>query len=204
MKSTAVTLTVLTAISMLGACDGNRNEEAPPPPVATPSAIGTESILRPDVEAETEIEQDVPPLNESIGFADGGSELSAAAQAQLDGLLEQPQFAESWPITLGGHSDAGGNDEVNTRISRERAQAVAAYLIGRGIADDRITIIAFGEQNPVAPNALPDGETNERGRARNRRVDLMIAEPGGLPLSGEPAAGEATSISDNTPGQTEN
>jgi len=44
-----------------------------------------------------------------------------------------------------------------------------------GVAQDRISVIAFGEQNPVEPNAKPDGTPNERGREANRRVDVTVA-----------------------------
>jgi OOP family OmpA-OmpF porin len=45
------------------------------------------------------------------------------------------------------------------------------------VAEDRIEIVAFGEQNPVAPNALPDGTPNDEGRAKNRRVEIRVAPP---------------------------
>ena len=51
-------------------------------------------------------------------------------------------------------------------------------LIENGIDEERITIIAFGEQNPLAPNANPDGTPNERNRAANRRVEVHVALPG--------------------------
>ena len=55
-------------------------------------------------------------------------------------------------------------------------------------------MIAVGEQNPIAPNALPDGEPNEPGRARNRRVELEIA-----PLAGPPAPVDAGAGDDAQP-----
>jgi len=86
------------------------------------------------------------------------------------------------PIIVGGHSDAAGSDAVNLRASTARAEAVAEWLVGMGVAQDRIIVIAFGEQNPVEPNAKPDGTPNEAGREANRRVDVTVA----LPRSVEP------------------
>jgi OOP family OmpA-OmpF porin len=85
--------------------------------------------------------------------------------------------AAGGPIILRGHSDAGGNDAVNMRVSVERAEAVRDWLIEMGVAEDRIEVIGFGEQNPIAPNALPDGSPNEEGRALNRRVDVSVLLP---------------------------
>jgi len=141
----------------------------------------TTSILRPDIE-QPEIataNPDAPvvllePLEMTIGFAQGGASLDDAAKAALDDALASAQMAEDGPIVLRGHSDSGGSDAANMRASRNRAQSVRDYLVENGVASDRIEIIAFGEQNPVAPNALPDGSPNEAGRERNRRVELVV------------------------------
>lgn len=71
-----------------------------------------------------------------------------------------------------------GSDETNMRASRLRAEAIKAWLVEHGVDNERIAIIPFGEQNPVAPNAQPDGRPNEAGRARNRRVDISTAPRG--------------------------
>jgi OOP family OmpA-OmpF porin len=140
------------------------------------------SIIRDDIE----IERDAPPLaplEARIGFPDGGSELSQAARAELMAVIESPQVAAGGPITLRGHSDSEGTDVANLRASQQRAEAVRDWLVGHGIDKGRIRVIALGEQNPVEPNALPDGRVNERGRAANRRVDLSIAVPEGTPAA---------------------
>ena len=66
-----------------------------------------------------------------------------------------------------------------------RGLAVAKWLIDNGVDAERITVIAFGEQNPIEPNALPSGAANEAGRAANRRVEIEIEA-----LSGEEKASE--------------
>lgn len=48
------------------------------------------------------------------------------------------------------------------------------FLVENGVEEERIEIVAFGEQNPVEPNALSDGSPNEEGRAANRRVEVTI------------------------------
>ena len=56
-------------------------------------------------------------------------------------------------------------------------RGLADWLVEHGVARERITVIAIGEQRPVAPNAHLDGSADEEGRARNRRVTLAIAPP---------------------------
>lgn len=155
----------------LAACGGREDE---PEPVVTPSSDGEPvSILRPDVEIERPVDP-LEPLAKTITFAEGGSALDDEAVAALEQVLESEQFEEGGEITLRAHSDAGGSDEANMRASMARAEAVRDWLVENGTDAERIAIIAFGEQNPVEPNALPDGSPNEEGRAANRRVELAI------------------------------
>ena len=135
------------------------------------------SIMRPEVEAEREAEKELEPLEVTIGFPDGGSELSEGAEAAIAELLASEEVKRGGSITIGGHSDSDGTDDANLRASQRRADAVAAKLVEGGVDEARITVIAFGEQNPVKPNALPDGSPNEAGRAANRRVDIRVAPP---------------------------
>lgn len=116
----------------------------------------------------------LPPLEMTLSFADGTAELTQAASADLATIVDSPQVAAGGPIVLRGHSDAGGDGEANLEASRERAEAVRDFLVESGIAEERIEVIAFGEQNPVEPNALPDGTPNEEGRAANRRVEVTV------------------------------
>ncbi len=157
----------------LGACDGERS--------TTPSedvAEEKKSIFRPEFQVEPiEGLQPAGSLQTRIVFPDG-AELTQEARAELATVLASPQMAEGGDIILGGHSDSGGSDEANMRASRARADAVREWLVENGIAEDRITVIAFGEQNPAAPNALPDGTPNEEGRTTNRRVEIEVQSPG--------------------------
>lgn len=169
-----ITAMIATGTLALAAC----NNDAPAPdPTPTPTGGETPvSILRPDVEQPPQVDE-MMKLETRISFADGGSELSEEALAELATVRQSPQLAEGGPIELRGHSDAGGSDDANMRASTARAEAVKDWLVEMGVAEDRITIIAFGEQNPVEPNALPDGTPNEKGRAANRRVDVTVRLP---------------------------
>lgn len=70
-------------------------------------------------------------------------------------------------IEVAGHTDSIGSDQYNMKLSRERAETVRDYLISKGIAADRLTAKGYGESQPIADNATPDG------RFQNRRVELV-------------------------------
>jgi outer membrane protein OmpA-like peptidoglycan-associated protein len=79
-------------------------------------------------------------------------------------LLRYPETT----IIVAGHTDSIGDAGYNQRLSEYRAQAVANYLISRGVQPYRISAVGYGETMPVASNA------SEAGRQRNRRVELDI------------------------------
>ncbi|MEO1014943.1 MAG: OmpA family protein [Pseudomonadota bacterium] len=70
-------------------------------------------------------------------------------------------------ITVGGHTDATGTEEVNRRLSRRRAQNVRDILVGFGVSRRRIESVGYGSGRPV---------TNEEGDAqeRNRRITVDV------------------------------
>lgn len=72
-----------------------------------------------------------------------------------------------------GHTDATGSDATNQPLSVDRAQSVRSYLMGRGVASSRIQVEGRGEREPVASN------DTEAGRAKNRRVEVLLAEQAG-------------------------
>jgi len=172
-QSRTASASLLLATLALSGC-GERATEADAPPEVEESAEAPVSILRPDVEQPTQQSAVLEPVMLTIGFPSGGSELGSDAVEALETLLQSDQMALGGPIRLGGHSDASGSDTANLDASQERALAVAAWLIENGIESDRIDVIVFGEQNPIEPNALPNGEPNEEGRAANRRVEIEV------------------------------
>ena len=76
-------------------------------------------------------------------------------------------------IAVEGHTDSIGSETTNQKLSERRAASVAASLENTGVNPDRITAKGFGERYPVAPNEL-DGVDNPAGRAKNRRVEVII------------------------------
>lgn len=169
-------LPVLLAFMVLVGCNNDRKDDTGPGS-ETPAPPPT-SIMRPDIVAAEPAPSVLGPLEVTIGFADAAAELSDEATEKLQGMLASPQFEAGAAIYIGAHTDSAGSDTVNMKVSRKRGMLVRDWFVEHGVASERITLVAFGEQNPVEPNALPDGSPNEEGRSANRRVVVrMVASP---------------------------
>lgn len=89
--------------------------------------------------------------------------------AQLAAFLnEHPDRA----LAIEGHADSTGTDEYNQQLSERRAQTVRAFLAASGVEPGRIFAQGFGERFPVASNSTTEG------RAMNRRVEMLVLNPG--------------------------
>jgi OmpA-OmpF porin, OOP family len=116
------------------------------------------------------------PQTEVITLSDAGnvlfdfdkSDLTPAAKAQLDTLMDKLRNADVVSIKVIGHTDSKGSDAYNQALSERRASSVAAYLLSQGLAPNKLTSEGRGESEPVADNA------SDEGRAENRRVELHI------------------------------
>ena len=97
---------------------------------------------------------------------------SAIVKADARGALDEAShvFTEypKTAIVVQGHTDSTGSEEHNQFLSERRAKAVAAHLSGKGVDDDRLAVVGYGEGEPVGNNGSPEG------RALNRRVDLLL------------------------------
>ncbi|MFZ2296246.1 MAG: OmpA family protein [Polaromonas sp.] len=74
-------------------------------------------------------------------------------------------------VTIIGHTDNTGSDAINNPLSVNRANAARDYLVARGVAAQRIATDGRGEREPIADNSTA------QGRAKNRRVEIYVAEP---------------------------
>jgi outer membrane protein OmpA-like peptidoglycan-associated protein len=72
-------------------------------------------------------------------------------------------------LQVEGHTDSVGSDDLNQRLSEQRANAVREYLVGQSVTDDSITARGFGKTRPVASNDAAGG------RQLNRRVELVVS-----------------------------
>jgi outer membrane protein OmpA-like peptidoglycan-associated protein len=107
---------------------------------------------------------------DDIAFAPGRSALRAEARANLDKVVAFVNKDPHKPVHIEGHTDSRGNANANQMLSQRRAESVRDALVAAGVAASRITAIGLGEEQPVASN------DSEEGRARNRRVDVILED----------------------------
>jgi outer membrane protein OmpA-like peptidoglycan-associated protein len=105
---------------------------------------------------------------QNIFFATGSSKLLAKSYKSLKDVAQILKDNPSYNISIDGHTDNTGSDELNQKLSESRANSVKQYLIKNGISDSRITTTGYGETKPIADN------NTAAGRAKNRRVEMTL------------------------------
>lgn len=106
-----------------------------------------------------------------INFKFGTAEMTHADHIPV--LEEVARIMKEYPnisVEVQGHTDNIGSDSSNQTLSERRAQAVKDYIVGRGIASDRLTTKGFGESQPI------DTNDTDLGRARNRRIEFKVVK----------------------------
>ncbi|RYG29423.1 MAG: OmpA family protein [Chitinophagaceae bacterium] len=110
----------------------------------------------------------VVEFNDKILFGFDKSDLSSAAEGNLNELKNILAKYPDTNIEIQGHTDSDGTDSYNKTLSERRASAVASYLREKGVAGGRISTKGFGENAPKYSN------DSEDGKSQNRRVEFMI------------------------------
>lgn len=147
-------------------------------------------ILRADLSAETvafrgrfdgpyDFEEFTPPkvitiaLDASVLFDTGKSAIKPEARRGLHEAADRVKKFPGASVLISGHTDTVGSNASNQALSSARAEAVKAHLVGvEGIAADTLLTKGFGSTQPVEDNGT------DAGRARNRRVDVVITPKG--------------------------
>ena len=94
--------------------------------------------------------------------------LKPEGKAKLDDLVSKLDNLNLEVIIAVGHTDSIGSDAYNQKLSVRRAEAVKAYLVGKGIDTKRVYTEGKGKKQPVATNKTA------AGRAQNRRVEIEV------------------------------
>jgi len=116
-------------------------------------------------------------------FDVGKADLKPGAMRTVRRLAEFLQRYPEYRVAIEGFTDSTGSDELNRRLSEQRAIAVRLALTDMGIGPERSTARGYGEAFPVASNG------NAAGRQLNRRVEIVISdEKGSFPAGTERTA----------------
>ena len=111
-------------------------------------------------------------LDSAVLFDTGKSELKPEAKQTLHEAAERVKKFMGASVMISGHTDNVGNEASNKTLSEKRAAAVRDYFVANeSVSAAGLTVKGFGKSQPVADNG------SEQGRARNRRVDVVI-KPG--------------------------
>ncbi|MFH1689215.1 MAG: OmpA family protein [Candidatus Eisenbacteria bacterium] len=96
------------------------------------------------------------------------SDLKVEAQENIAKLAVILNKYEDTNILLEGHTDSDGTDDYNMTLSERRTRAVANYLAQKSVSSSRVSVMWYGETQPVADNATADG------KRANRRVEVAV------------------------------
>lgn len=108
-------------------------------------------------------------FDSGILFAVNSSQLSEQSKTNLKQLATTLNKYADTDVLIEGHTDSSGSDDLNQKLSVQRASAVSAYLTTLSVSSLRITSIGYGETQPIADN------TTLEGREKNRRVEIAIS-----------------------------
>ena len=148
-------------------CPAKPVAEMKPEPVSPPPA--------PTPEPAAPAEKVIDRLTVHVNFDFDKSTVRKADEAELQKAID---FVRKYPdakVELDGYTDSKGTEQYNQKLSERRAEAGRQYLIKEGAVDEaRISVKGYGESNPIAPNKTKNGKDNPKGRAENRRVEILI------------------------------
>ncbi len=106
----------------------------------------------------------------NITFAVNSEQIQSSFTEVLNSVAVVIRKYDKTLIDIRGFTDSTGSFEHNQELSERRAQSVAGFLIGKQVAASRVRTAGYGPRYPIAPN------TNESGRAQNRRVEIELQQ----------------------------
>lgn len=141
---------------------------APAPVAAAPTPEPTPAPVAKAAPKETwkTLLEEKPVTIEGANFDFDSAKIRPAAESKLAEVVEFAGTYGNAQLEVSGHTDSIGKEDYNQKLSEKRAEAVSKYLVGKGVAADRIVTKGYGESRPVADNKT------RAGRAQNRRVEI--------------------------------
>jgi len=117
---------------------------------------------------DNRLKLDIPS---DISFDTNRSDIKPDFRPILDRFAGTLNENPTTTVTIIGHTDSTGSDAVNQPLSVDRASHTRDYLASRGVSPTRVVVEGRGAREPIASN------DDNAGRARNRRVEIFVAEP---------------------------
>ncbi|MBX9914584.1 MAG: OmpA family protein [Pseudomonadaceae bacterium] len=150
----------------------DRRDTCPGTPANTPvNPNGCTIKVYPDAVVEEVVaapQDEVIVLSDNVLFDFNSSTLTPAANDVLAQISNRLTDGVVKGVLIKGYTDSVGSDVYNDKLSKLRAESVAAFLVTQGVAAEKIHTEGLGESQPVADNAT------EEGRAKNRRVEIVV------------------------------
>jgi outer membrane protein OmpA-like peptidoglycan-associated protein len=107
---------------------------------------------------------------ENLEYRSTSDVILSSSFASLNELAQLMISNPTWKLRISGHTDNVGSYDSNMNLSKRRSESVRKYLMSKGLAMDRFEVFYFGPDKPIAPN------DTEEGKARNRRVEMLLVE----------------------------
>lgn len=140
----------------------------PPPPQRAPEPPPVPPAPTAPTEEEIFAKKSLPELSKELGvvhFDYDRADLTDAAKATLQKNGEWMKRWTSTKVTIEGHADNRGTNEYNLALGERRAAAVRDYMVGLGVAADRMAIVSKGEEQPICTeNTESCWQQNRRGQ----------------------------------------
>ncbi|MEM7641200.1 MAG: OmpA family protein [Pseudomonadota bacterium] len=174
-------LVVQPALLEIRGVTGNSQAEAEISRVLT-QKLGADAVLRIDVTYEEELDPtlNIPTpeeceaslnqilIDKKLTFPPGEAVIDVTGDTQLTALSDRLDACSRSVFEIGGHTDSQGREVMNETLSQERAEAVRAALIERGVPPSQLVAVGYGETQPIADNGT------EEGREANRRITFTV------------------------------
>ncbi len=138
------------------------------------AVVGLEAALK-DLGAKVSATEIRIDLSADVLFDFDKADIKKEADAELQKLATVIKGHPDAQVTIEGHTDGKGTDAYNNALSEKRAASVKTWLTTTGQANAaKILTRGLGRTKPIAHNTRPDGSDDPEGRAKNRRVEIVV------------------------------